>query len=82
MNSDPRLMSSPLNNEEGSIGGNAFTGLGEERQPGDIAGITSMGSPGHTEQMGDGQASMEGPQGGKAMRIDKSWPDLILQPCW
>ena len=69
MNSDPRLISSPLNNEESnSIGGNAFTGLGEERQPGDIesniAGITSMGSPGHTEQMGDGQASMEGPQGG------------------
>lgn len=69
MNSDPRLMSSPLNNEEGnSIGGNTFTGLGEERQPGDIesniAGITSMGSPGHTEQMGDGQASVEGPQGG------------------
>ena len=73
MNSDPRLMSSQLNNEEGnSIGGSSFTGLGEERQLGgmesNMAGIQSMENPGQTEQLGDGQASMEGPQGGKTFR--------------
>ena len=71
MNSDPRLMSSPLSSQEGdSIGGNSFTGLGEERPLGhmesNMAGITSMENPGQAEQMGDGQASMEGPQGGKS----------------
>jgi hypothetical protein len=64
MNNDPRLLSSPLNGQEGnSIGGNSFTGLGEERLPGDME--STMQNPGQTEQMGDGQASMEGPQGGK-----------------
>ena len=70
MNNDPRLLSSPLNSQEGnSIGGNSFTGLGEESSQGDIesniAGIAPMQNSGQTEQMGDGQASMEGPQGGK-----------------
>ena len=68
MNSDPRLMSSQLSNDEDSIGGNSFTGLGEERQPGgmepNIAGISSMENPGGTQQIGDGQATLEGPQGG------------------
>lgn len=73
MNSDPRFMSSSLNDAEGnSFGGNSFTGLGEEKQAGDIdagmAGIASMQNPGQTEEIGDGQASMEGSQGGRLTR--------------
>ena len=68
MNNDPRLLSSQLNSQEGnSIGGNTFTGLGEERSQGDIesniAGMASMQNSEQVEPMGDGQASMEGPQG-------------------
>lgn len=62
MNSDPQLMSSQLNNE-----GNSFAGFGDERQDdmeSNMAGIASMENPGLTEQMGDGQATMEGQQEG------------------
>lgn len=66
-------LNSALNNAEGmntDFGGNGFTGLGEEKQPGELAmnmpGMSSLTSPEQSqpEQMGEAQASMEGPQAG------------------
>ena len=71
MNTESNIMSSQVNNPESDVGATAFTGFGEQKQPGEIGvnlpGMSSMVAqgPSQGEQMEEGQASMEGPQGGE-----------------
>lgn len=73
LNTDSNIMSPQVSNGENDIGGNAFTGLGEVKQPDEInqmnsnmGGISQMPNLGQSEQMGEGQATIEGPQGDNA----------------
>lgn len=73
MNTDSNIVSPQASNVENDVGGNAITGLGEEKQPSEISqmnmdmpSMPQVPNPGflQNEQMGGAQASMEGPQGG------------------
>ena len=71
MNDDSNIACPQINgNPENNIGGNSFTGLGEQKQMDDngamdTPGLSSMANqePQQSEVMGGGQASVEGQQG-------------------